>query len=79
MKEANEMTDYCFNQILDIITKLNENKSAHLKSLFHICVKTANLLVANGNYSTRSISNISNKMFKMADGYLTEYNSSPEG
>ena len=79
LKEANEMLDYCFNQILDIITKLNENKSANLKNLFNICVRTANVLVANGNFSTRSISNISNKMFKMADGYLTEYNATPEG
>ena len=67
MKEANEMVDYCFGQILEIITKLNETKSMHLKSLYQICIRTANLLVANGNYSVRSIANISNKMFKMSD------------
>ena len=51
----------------------------HLKSLHQICIRTANLLVANGNYSTRSIANISNKMFKMSDQYLTEWNASNEG
>lgn len=67
VKEANEMIDYCFGQILEKITKLNDAKHMHLRSLHHICVSAANILVANGNYQQRAISNISNKMFKMAD------------
>lgn len=78
-KEANEMIDYCFGQILEIVTKLNESKASNLKPLFMVCISSANLLVSNGNYGVRSISNISNKMFKMADGFLTEWNQSFDG
>ena len=65
--------DYCFDQLLEIIEQLNENKERYYKELFTVCMMVANLLVANCLY-TKKIDTFINKMFKMADGFLQEYN-----
>ena len=66
------MLDYCFGQILDIITRLNENKIQHAPQLHQICISTANVLIQNGNYAVKPINSMTNKMFKMSDGYLND-------
>lgn len=39
-----------------------------------LCINCANLLIGVGNTGSKEISKFVNKMFKMADGYMTEYN-----
>jgi hypothetical protein len=65
--------DFCFDQILEIIEKLNEVKQSYYKDLFNIVMMTANLLIANSQF-TKKVDTFINKMFKMADGFLTENN-----
>lgn len=72
--ESNRMIDYCFAQVLETISKLNEQKETHLKQLFMMCINCANLLIGVGDTGHKDIAKFINKMFKMADGYLTEYN-----
>ncbi len=66
--------DYCFKEILDVITSLNEIKKDHLVDLFNICLLSSNVLIGHANYGTKQITMFTNKMFKMADMYLTEFN-----
>jgi len=66
--------DYCFKEILDVITNLNENKKDNYVNLFNICLLSSNILIGHGNFGTKQIGMFTNKMFKMADSYLTEYN-----
>lgn len=72
-KEAEQMMDFCFDQILEIIEKLNEAKNQYLPVLFQICMMSANTLIGNCAFS-KKIDTFINKMFKMADGYMTEHN-----
>jgi len=65
--------DYCFDQILEIIEKLNEVKLQYFKTLFEVCLEAANLLIAHCLFS-KKVDTFINKMFKMADGFLGEYN-----
>jgi len=66
--------DFCFAQVLEKITKMNEEKEKYGKELFMLCINCANLLVGVGNTGARDVSKFVNKMFKMADTFLTDYN-----
>ena len=59
--------DYSFQQILDLITELNEKKHLHSEQLVQICMISANLLVSVCQVSVKKISSFANKLFKMAD------------
>ena len=72
-RECNQLLDYCFDQVLEIIEKLNEAKSSYLVELFNVCILAANTLIANCQM-TKKVDSFVNKMFKMADGYLSENN-----
>ena len=72
--EANQLMDFCFSQILEAITQMNEQKESHLKELNLICLNTANILVSQCQVNVKKVSSYVNKMFKMADGYMEEYN-----
>lgn len=74
VKEANSLMDYCFKEILDVITSLNETKKEHLADLFNICLMSANVLIGHASYGNKQITMFTNKMFKMSDAYLTEFN-----
>lgn len=39
-----------------------------------LCINCANLLIGVGDVGHKDIAKFVNKMFKMADGFLTEYN-----
>jgi len=67
--------DFCFAQVLEKITKMNEEKEKYGKELFMLVINCANLLIGVGNTGSRDISKFVNKMFKMADGFMTEFNS----
>lgn len=64
--------DFCFQQILDMITTMNENKSAHTEQLVGVCMTAANLLVTTCVTTNKKVSSFTNKLFKMSDGYLNE-------
>lgn len=68
------MTDFCFSQVLDVITKLNEQKQQYNGELFNLVLSSANLLISVANAGNKQISSFVNKMFKMADGFLTDFN-----
>jgi len=72
-REGNQLMDFLFDQVLDIVSKLNEVKSHNLVALHEICLMAANTLVAHCQL-TKKVENFINKLFKMADGYVTEYN-----
>ena len=76
MREANQMMDHCFGEIMDIITKLHETKTQHLKPLFNLCLGSANLILRTGSVTNKQIHSFVNKMFKMSDAYLAEFNQS---
>lgn len=66
--------DYCFDQILELVTQLNEKKDAKsFIDLHDICLMIANTLVGNC-VIMKKIESFVNRMFKMTDGYLVEYN-----
>jgi hypothetical protein len=71
-REANQLLDFCFDQILEMIEKLNELKASYFGVLFQICILASNTLIAHCQIS-KKIETFVNKMFKMADGYLTEH------
>lgn len=73
-KEACELMDDIFSEVLETITKLNGMKASHLKELFFMAVTAANTLIVNCDVMNKSISSYTNKLFKMSDGYLTEFN-----
>jgi hypothetical protein len=58
---------------LEIIEKLNEVKQQHYKTLFEVCMAAANLLIGTTLFN-KKIDTFINKMFKMADGFLLEFN-----
>ena len=64
--------DFCFQQILDMITSMNEQKQNHTEQLVMACMIAANLLVSTCAVSTKKVSSFTNKLFKMSDGYLNE-------
>ena len=64
--------DFCFAEILDHITKMNESKANHIDELIEICMIAANLLVTTCQVSVKKISVFANKLFKMSDGFLNE-------
>ena len=66
--------DFCFEETLDIITKLNGNKANNLEQLAYTTIWAAGTLISCCDLSVRQISSYINKLFKMADGYITEYN-----
>ena len=43
--ECIETIDYCFNQITDLITTMDENKETYYEPLFYTCLDSANLLI----------------------------------
>ena len=67
------MMDYCYDQILEVIQKLDEKKSVYNPVLFEISLLAANLLIQNC-LLTKRVDGFINKMFMMADGYLNEHN-----
>lgn len=69
--------DECFAKVLEMITKLNDSKEMHAKALFFLCLESANLLIGVGNTGTKQVASFVNKMFKMADQYLTLHNEMP--
>lgn len=64
--------DHCFEQIMEIIQKLDESKEQFYPVLFTACLDSANILIGNCEISGKVNSYI-NKMFKMSDKYLVEY------
>lgn len=60
--------------VLEQITQMNEQKDLYAADLFRLTISCANLLIGVGNTGTKQIASFINKMFKMADGYMTEYN-----
>jgi len=70
--KANQLMDFCFAQILQFITDMNEQKEQHTEPLISICMIAANCLVGNCQVSVKKISTFINKLFKMSDGYLNE-------
>ena len=70
--EANNLMDFCFKEMLDAITAMNEEKSQHIDALIEACMIAANLLVVICQVSVKKISSFANKLFKMSDGYLAE-------
>lgn len=66
--------DECFGHVLEKITKLNEEKETYAKDLFVICLSSANLLIGVGNTGIKQVASFVNKMFKMADQYMTLHN-----
>jgi hypothetical protein len=66
--------DYCFAMVLEQITTMNEQKNVYAADLFRLSISCANLLIGVGNTGTKQIASYINKMFKMADGYMTDYN-----
>lgn len=71
------MMDECFAAVLEKITKMNEDKDTYAKDLFNICLSSANLLIGVGNTGTKQVASFINKMFKMADQYMTAHNDKP--
>ena len=69
------MIDFCFSQVLDTITRLNEQKNQYNGELFTLCLTSANVLIGVGNTGNKQIGAFINKMFKMADGFMADYNS----
>jgi len=61
---------------LETIEKLNEIKTSYFGVLFQVCILAANTLISHCQM-TKKIESFINKMFKMADGYLTEHNKLP--
>ena len=76
-EEANRLIDFCFGEVLDILTQLSEKKSEYLPELFKLCLSSANALIGVGNLQFKQISSFVNKMFKNADMFLTEHNEKP--
>ena len=70
--------DFCFQQILDLITAMNEQKQNHTEQLVNVCMNAANLLVATCQVSNKKVSSFTNKLFKMSDGYLNEIPGGPD-
>ena len=73
-REANQLMDFCFGEILEAITQMNDVKAQHLRELHWLCMLSANVIVQNCQVAAKKINSMTNKMFKMADGYLAEYN-----
>ncbi len=67
------MIDFCFDQLLELISELNEKKAQHLGDLYDICMRSANVMI-NGCVYVKKIESFVNKLFKMADGYVNEAN-----
>lgn len=66
--------DYCFDQILELVTALNERSDAKtFADLYTICLMVANTLASNC-VIIKKVESFVNRMFKMTDGYLIEYN-----
>ena len=76
--KANEVMDFCFAEILEFITSMNENKSEHLEALITICMIAANLLVSVCQVSVKKVSSFINKLFKMSDGYVNDLPDGPD-
>jgi hypothetical protein len=57
---------------MEIINKLNDQKDDHLPTLLNMCLSSANLVTGCFNCGLKSVSNFANKIFKMADQYLTK-------
>lgn len=70
--QAEQLLDFCFGQILELITSMNEEKAKHTEQLVQSCMIAANLLVTTTQVSVKKISSFTNKLFKMSDGYLGE-------
>ena len=70
------LLDFCFDQILELIEKLNEVKVSYFGTLFQICILAANSLISHCQI-TKKVETFVNKLFKMADGYLTEHSKLP--
>ena len=65
--------DHCFDQILELIQKLDAVKDSYLGVLYDGTLDAANILIGNCQI-TPKVNSFVNKMFKMADKYLVEHN-----
>lgn len=74
--ECNQLMDHCFDQILEIIQKLDDVKDQYYVLLFDTSLNTADLLIGMCELN-KKVNGFVNKMFKMADKYLTENNKVP--
>lgn len=74
VNEAHQLMDYCFEQILEIIQKLDGMKEEYYPVLFESCISSGNILIGNCNLSNAKVNAFVNKMFKMSDKYLVENN-----
>lgn len=70
--EANTLMDFCFAQILELITAMNEEKHKHTDALLDSCLLAANLLVGICQTNVKKVSSFTNKLFKMSDGFLSD-------
>lgn len=71
--ECEQMIDYCFSQITEIIMRMDEVKDQYYPVLFESCLDAANLIVSTCEPAKQSNSCV-NKMFKLSDGYLVGHN-----
>ena len=53
---------------------MNEQKNNYAGDLFRQSLSCANLLIGIGNLNTKQIGSFINKMFKMADGFMNDFN-----
>lgn len=72
-RECSQLIDYCFDQILELIQKLDAVKEQYYTVLFNGCLDAANILIGTCNLNQKTTGFI-NKMFKMSDKYLVEHN-----
>lgn len=71
------MIDYCFQQIADIISKMNEVQERYYPVLFESTLDAANLLLTTCELAgQKPTTSFINKMFKLSDGYLVNHNKS---
>jgi hypothetical protein len=71
--ECEQMIDYCFSQMTEIIQRMDEVKDQYYSVLFESCLDAANLIVSTCDPAKPTNSCV-NKMFKLSDGYLLAYN-----
>jgi len=76
-KECEDLMDHCFEQILDIIQRLDAVKDQYYPVLFETCMDAANILIGNCAVNTKPINGFVNKMFKMSDKYMAANNAVP--
>ena len=44
-REANQLMDFCFGEILQVITELNDVKAEHVRELYWLCMLSASVII----------------------------------